>query len=280
MLNRSPITFKDIRSFRPDYGHLLEVLVSAVYHRFLVKDACAIDGGTNVGMHLFPMARLVGPGGRIVGFEPNPEIVARIKARSETENLSQIQMHESALFDTNGELEFEIHADKPALSHLSYPGPQAEKTKKLSAKKIRVTTVRIDDVVSDPVSFVKLDLEGAEYRALLGAKNILVASRPLIVFEHGRDAAANQFGYAAGDLLEFFWSLEYLLFDVHGMPITTRTWTLSGNEAVAIPREAPYTAVLLTFLQRFWASVQDWPIVTNWGECPRLGKDLPSLRQI
>lgn len=43
---------------------------------------------------------------------------------------------------------------------------------------VEISTVRMDDVIKEPVTFIKMDIEGSEYRALLGARNIIESYKP------------------------------------------------------------------------------------------------------
>jgi FkbM family methyltransferase len=281
MLKRWPATIKDIRPVRPDYGKLVEVLVSAVYHRFVETGDKVIDGGTNAGMHLFPLAQLVGTEGRVFGFEPNPQLVARIRQRIERDKIPQIEMFECAISDEAGPCEFVIYADNSALSHIAHTGPRHTGTEGVETT-VTVARARIDDLVEGPISFIKMDLEGGDFRALQGATRVLEGSRPLVIFENGRSQAASRYNYSPEDFFSFFQRMRYALFDVHAVPFSRDKWDSGaiGWEAFAVPVEAPYTAVLLTFLQRYWASVIDWPLVPKWSDCAALGRALPNLRQI
>lgn len=282
MLKRWPATIKDIRPVRSDYGKLVEVLVSAVYHRFVESGDRVIDGGTNAGMHLFPLAQIVGPEGRVFGFEPNPKLVTKIKQRIERDKIVQIQMFDCAISDQAGSCEFVIYADNSALSHIGHHGPRHAGTEGVETTTLAVTAARIDDCVEGPISFIKMDLEGGDFRGLRGAAGILEGSRPLVIFENGRSQAASRYNYSPEDFFSFFQHMGYTLFDVHAVPFSRDKWDSGaiGWEAFAVPMEAPYMAVLLTFLQRYWASVMDWPLIARWPDCAALGKALPSLRQI
>jgi hypothetical protein len=58
-----------------------------------------------------------------------------------------------------------------------------------------VTTLAVDDIpLTSPVSLIKIDVQGADWHAMAGAKNILLRDRPTVVFEyeHYYDAIFNK----------------------------------------------------------------------------------------
>ena len=61
-----------------------------------------------------------------------------------------------------------------------------------------VVTVRLDDIVSEPVAVLKIDTQGFEYNVLLGAQSILKKYRPVVMFEHDSNFQKN------GNPLTFF----------------------------------------------------------------------------
>jgi len=68
------------------------------------------------------------------------------------------------------------------------------------------------DVFSFPcVTFVKIDVEGAELRVLKGARNTLLRHRPQICVEYGTDEglASKKFEYRSKDIEEFLGELGY-----------------------------------------------------------------------
>jgi FkbM family methyltransferase len=60
---------------------------------------------------------------------------------------------------------------------------------KVSVDAYEVEIVRLDDVVSDPVGFIKLDIQGAELAALRGARRILTEDRPIVMVEQNTAGA-------------------------------------------------------------------------------------------
>ena len=43
---------------------------------------------------------------------------------------------------------------------------------------VEISTIRMDEVIKEPVTFIKMDIEGSEYRALLGARKIIESYKP------------------------------------------------------------------------------------------------------
>lgn len=65
--------FRVIPRHRREIGQHHDPAVSALLKSRLTPGAIAMNVGANVGVHVLQMARWVGPAGRVVAFEPNPE---------------------------------------------------------------------------------------------------------------------------------------------------------------------------------------------------------------
>jgi hypothetical protein len=71
----------------------------------------------------------------------------------------------------------------------------------------RVRIVRLDDIeFQRRISFIKLDIEGFEYLAIKGARNLLRDHMPVVVLEYNKRFAA-KVGWKAADLLSIFSSV-------------------------------------------------------------------------
>jgi FkbM family methyltransferase len=74
-----------------------------------------------------------------------------------------------------------------------------------------VASARIDDTVPPRtrVSLIKIDVEGHEYKAIQGARNTILASRPVIISEFAPPALIANSGCSGRKYLELFRELGY-----------------------------------------------------------------------
>jgi FkbM family methyltransferase len=202
---------------RNDWGALLEQISLAIYCSVLRPGDVAVDCGANTGEHTRAMALHVGGNGRVFSFEAVPEMMER--AQSHNAAYKNITWVNRALFDIAGqEIEFNYYPNENGLSSIK----KREGTS--VCVPVNVLTTTLDDEIEDDVALIKLDIEGAEYHALKGANRILRESRPVIIFENGRQASADLFGYSADDFFSLFQSIGYCLYFISGMPFTRELW--------------------------------------------------------
>ena len=144
---------------------------------FLKPGMVFVDLGANIGYFSAIAAALVGPEGRVFAFEPSAALSNRLQR-----NLAAFQ-HASvcdfAVSDTNGPVALYLHPEESGWASL-FP----DRDLRASA---RVISVRLDDWVQglglERIDLMKLDIEGGEYAALLGARSLLRRFRPAIFAE-------------------------------------------------------------------------------------------------
>lgn len=150
---------------------------------FVVKTIASgtvvFDMGAHVGFYTLLFSDLVGPAGQVVAFEPLPRNVQCLKRHIRLNNLSNVTVIEAAVSDKGGTALF-AESGSSATGHLSVFGQH------------QVLQVSIDELITAgeiPVpDYLKIDIEGAEYLALMGAKSILANHHPTIFLAtHGCD---------------------------------------------------------------------------------------------
>ena len=124
-----------------------------------------IDVGANAGTYALPMARHVGPDGRVIAIEPHPVMVARLTFNKAASGSGNVTIVAAAAGDADGELMIETDTDNVGASHVAREtGPRSDA--------IRVPAMRLLRIVRDhkveKIDALKIDVEGYEDRVLTG----------------------------------------------------------------------------------------------------------------
>ena len=183
------------------------------------------DVGANVGFFATIAARLVGPSGRVVCFEPLPENSRQIEHNGRLNGFSNIATRCEALGGSNRTNVFNTSAE-PTWGMLSTVGKAPEQASGQITVEVRTLDSLCAAGALPSPDLIKMDIEGAEAEALEGGFETLTAVRPLLVIELHRTNAAVT---AVLDRLGYVYS-------VLGSPVTVHDVTWDAN-ILAVPRE-------------------------------------------
>jgi FkbM family methyltransferase len=262
--------YSELRSSRPDYGSQFEILVSYIYHHIVRDGAWVVDGGANAGLHSVPLANLVGSSGRLVSFEPNPETAAGLRRNlARFLDAGTAEVRQEALGNSAGELRFTVNRKRSALSRITTDADKAGGNEEV----IVVPVVKMDDVIrAERLDFIKLDLEGFDFNGMRGGELLISKFRPPIVFENGRDAAAQRYGYTKEEFFYWFDQMNYVLTDLHNRPLNPNTWSSDdiAFECIALHRDDARRDLLQRVVKRFWATLSDREVLVEWRNCVQM----------
>lgn len=145
-----------------------------------LRGAVVADVGANRGVYSYWMHKAVAPQGRVIAFEPQPELVAYIHEIRAAFRLNRLTIVESALSSQVGERRLVRPRQFWASASLELQ-PDAD------ADSFNVPTTTLDDYfqASDlrPLRFVKADIQGHEYDCFVGGEQTLREDRPEILCE-------------------------------------------------------------------------------------------------
>jgi FkbM family methyltransferase len=181
-----------------------ELEVQGILATVLKPGRVYYDIGANVGFFAVIAARLVGPSGRVVCFEPLPANARQIEYNAQLNNFSNVVVRAEALGGSNRTEVFQTSVE-PTWGMLATVGKKPVQ----ASGQITVDVCTLDSLSEadglPPPDLIKMDIEGAEAEALEGASETLGRSRPLLVIElHGTNAAVcamlDKLGYVAAVL--------------------------------------------------------------------------------
>jgi FkbM family methyltransferase len=169
-----------------------EAEVQEVLAKVLQPGMVYYDVGANVGFFAIVAARLLGPSGSVVCFEPLPENARQIEYNARLNGFSNIEVRCEALGGSNRSEVF-CTSQEPTWGSLATVG----KPPVQASGQIEVSVRTLDTVLSAgvlrPPDLIKMDVEGAEAEALTGALETIKACRPLLVIElHRTNEAVTQ----------------------------------------------------------------------------------------
>ncbi|WP_051478919.1 FkbM family methyltransferase [Arthrobacter sp. H5] len=165
------------------------------------------DVGAAYGMYTFPLARIVGAGGRVYSFEPQPRQQRMAAMLSRMLRMKNIRATQSVLGAEQGEhtmllpslFGFPIHGHAHVMDGVENAlSPQRVHSRRWTT---RMSTVDAwcERHNAEDVSFIKADVEGFEPNVIAGAIKTIEQFKPSLLLEiedrnigrYGRDA--NQF---------------------------------------------------------------------------------------
>jgi FkbM family methyltransferase len=159
----------------------LEPPVQEALRRLLAPGDVFYDVGANVGFFTLVGARLVGPTGRVVAFEPVPWCARAVGRNIALNAFEHAQIRAEAVGAADGSARLYV-VGEASWSHLESTGRHAD-----VRDEIDVTVVSIDSLVAAGTipgpDVMKIDTEGAELQAIEGARETIAAHRPAIVCE-------------------------------------------------------------------------------------------------
>jgi len=147
---------------------------------FLKPGMTFIDVGGNRGDFSLLAARAVGPTRRVVTVEPAPENCECLRKMIETNQLTNMQVVQAALWDEDGE--GELHLATKTGWHSLTPRPGLPEVGTVAVRLVKLDHL-VEELGIDRVDAIKIDVEGAEIQVLLGARGILTRFLPFVAMD-------------------------------------------------------------------------------------------------
>lgn len=134
----------------------------------------AVDGGAHVGTWTFTMASKFK---RVVSFEPSPDTFEALwHNMRELHPALNAELRNQALGKSHGHVTMTLDGFEQAIEMKNTGGRFAKEGGEIE----RIT---LDSLDLPALDFLKLDVEGGEVDAILGARDTLVKFKPVVLFE-------------------------------------------------------------------------------------------------
>jgi FkbM family methyltransferase len=166
--------------------------------------ACAVDIGANIGNHSLFFSRHYRT---VFAFEPNPRTYEVLKLNSKLAN--NIITYNFGLSDTSDSVT--LTQDNLNVGHSAIASRIERPQSSVTQFDITVRALdEVADVRQAEIALIKIDVEGHELPALIGATEIIKKNRPIILFEQH----ANELRDGSSSVIDYLRSLGYRRFAV------------------------------------------------------------------
>lgn len=156
------------------------------YGKVVRAGSVVLDIGANIGAHTLPLAQLVGPQGRVFGFEPTIYAHSKLQANAALNPLlaprivaEQILLSDSVAEHRVTEITSSWQLRPSIAAHALHRG----ETKTTAGARTTTLDAYVNEAGIEHIDLIKIDVDGNELSVLRGAAKILARDRPRIIFE-------------------------------------------------------------------------------------------------
>ena len=147
-----------------------------------LRGTTMLDIGANRGVYSIYLSRAAGPSGRVIAFEPQPELLPHLETVRRQFGLDNLTIVGKGLSSSSGTLEMRRTEVGSGAATVELIGSGVNAPDRFD---IPVTT--LDDYLEEnpdlKVSFVKCDVEGHEVDVFKGGAKLLARDKPVLLFE-------------------------------------------------------------------------------------------------
>jgi FkbM family methyltransferase len=150
-----------------------------LFRRYLRPGMVAVDVGANIGTHTICFAQAVGPGGRVLAFEPQGMLHQVLCGNAALNDCRNVIAEHKALGARSGRVVV------PWLDY-AQQGNFGALTLGAWTQGDTVPLASLDSYALDACHLIKIDVEGMERDVLQGARSTIARHQPLLYVENNR----------------------------------------------------------------------------------------------
>lgn len=156
-----------------NYAYFNEICIGDMYfvkdlinfsdHEEVFVDCGAFDGDT-----IRDFITRVESYKKIYAFEPDKKNFAKLKSYISTNHLDNINCYNNAVLNIEKEINFKASVDSVSSRIIDSD----------SSGNYKINSVTLDKIIECPITHIKMDIEGSEFLALMGAQNLITNYKP------------------------------------------------------------------------------------------------------
>ncbi len=165
-----------------------EPATSATLLRFVEPGMSVIECGANCGFHTLNLAKAVGRQGKVYTYEANPELVPIIQQNVTSNGYAEVvDIHNQGVWQEDTTLPFPVRKQSLGGAGLKRKSSNPIKRWKSNRKVKRYIDLEVRSLTSlcrnRDIDFLRMDIEGAEFEAIMGSLDLLRDHNITVVLE-------------------------------------------------------------------------------------------------
>lgn len=178
----------------------------ATLERIIRPGMTVLDVGGNIGVYTVLLSRLVGPAGRVISFEPDPDLFASLQANCARNGCTNVELHNLALGRRQDRLVLRRLILNSGDNTLGRAGSRHFRSE------VEIGVAALDEFLPAlRPDLVKIDVQGWELEVLRGMARLLAAQPPPALLLEFWPEGFRRAGYTAEDLVAFLTEQRFTL---------------------------------------------------------------------
>ena len=179
-----------------------EIVKEANHH--IIPGTAVLDIGANFGQMAVFFSKSVGPDGLVYAFEADDFIFHVLEKNIKANGCNNISAFCKAVYNTTGRIVFYPEQDLTRFSSLGSYGIDPNATSGREVETISIDSLKIEK----KISFMKVDVQGADLAVLQGAKATIEKHKMPVIFEF-EEQFQTEYKTCFQDYLDFIESIGY-----------------------------------------------------------------------
>lgn len=180
--------------------------ITDLLKQYLPKEGTFLDIGANIGYHSLFAASLLSETGSVIAFEPLPRLYSQMSKSVRENSFTHVTIHNVALSNKEGFGELSLVDENIGASSL-----QSVQQERSVSEVVKVSLNKLDNYLPTltRVDLIKIDIEGSEFEALKGGRELLETYKPVIILEFSPQVYEKEALGKSLDLFNFIKNLGY-----------------------------------------------------------------------
>jgi FkbM family methyltransferase len=195
--------------------------ISALMENVLEPGMTFVDAGANIGWFSVLGSRLVGPTGRVFSVEPDSLNLSILRANLERNDCSNATVVPAAAWSERTELDFARPPEEGAVARVGHDDGSG----------VRVPADRLDELITGPVDYVKVDCELSDHVVVQGTEGLLQSNPSILISVEFHPWHESHLGDKPSEILDEYRGMGLQPYEIIRKGIRATTW-----DAIAAPK--------------------------------------------